>query len=238
MGAPRTDIVLEEGFTRDQLSRNQPRRRFVYLAVPDRRREGGNVRFARSIRGIDHHVQEIAVKSTTEVEVKTGRISPDDWEKDRNGDSALLRKVDGHWTVIEQSSWSYPAEKDPIYIWDGTSELAIVAAVTDSVTHKPIFGATITGIRAGHDTEPLTNEHPAKMPPPQKTSRGGRATLHAYFRAAGIHSGFSVFVGNSFLRVDALGYQPQEVRLSPLGRLDFAPKTKNCEVTVPIALTH
>jgi hypothetical protein len=130
------------------------------------------------------------------------------------------------------------AEKDSLYIWDGTSELAMVTDVTDSGTHRPIFGATVTAIRAGRDTKPLTSEHPATMPPPQKTSRGGRATLRAYFRSAGISSEFSVFVGDSFVRVDAPGYHSKDVRISPIMRLAFTPKTKHCVVTIPIALTH
>jgi hypothetical protein len=130
------------------------------------------------------------------------------------------------------------AEQKPIFIWDGTSELAIVAEVTDAITHKPIFGATVAAIRVGRDSEPLTNEHPRAMPPPQKTSRVGRATLVAYFRAAGAAGGFSVFVGDSFLRVGAPGYQSREVRVSPIVRLDFAPKIKHCKVHIPIALVH
>lgn len=198
------------------------------------------IRFVKTVRGIDHRVQEIEVKSHDQVEVKTGPLNPLEFKKDRHGDSLLLRKNGGQWTLVERSSWSFPATQDEggIYIWDGTSELAIVTDVTDSVTHRPIFGATVTAIRVGRDTEPLSDDHPATMPPPQKTSRGGRATLRAYFRAAGISSGFSVFVGDSFVRVDATGYQSKEVRIAPIVRLDFAPKTEHCEVTIPIALTH
>ena len=104
-------------------------------------------------------------------------------------------------------------------------------------THRPISGATVGAIRVGHDTKPLTKEHPTGMPPPKKTNRDGRARLVAYFRAAGNAEGFSVFVGDSFVRVDALGYQPKEVRISPIARLDSAPKTKHCEVAIPIMLT-
>jgi hypothetical protein len=135
-------------------------------------------------------------------------------------------------------SVSYPAEKGPIYIWDGTSELVIITQVTDSVMHRPISGATVKAIRVGHDTEPLTNEHPTAMPLPQKTGRDGRARLVAYFRAAGDAEGFYVFVGDSFLQLDAPGYQSKEVRISQTARLDFAPKTKHCQVTIPIALAH
>jgi hypothetical protein len=131
------------------------------------------------------------------------------------------------------------ARDGDIYIWDGTSELAVVARVTDSVTHKAISGATVRAVRVGgRNTEPLTNEHPSAMPPPQMTGRDGRARLVAYFRAAGDAEGFSVFVGDSFLQVDAPGYQPRKVRISPIVRLDFAPKTKHCEVTTPVVLTR
>ena len=125
-----------------------------------------------------------------------------------------------------------------IYIWDGTSELVMSAQVTDAATHKPIFGATVRAVRVGgRNTEPLTNEHPSAMPPPEKTGSDGRARLVAYFRAAGDAQGFCVFVGDSFLQVDAPGYQSTRVRLSPIVRLDFPPKTKQCEVTLPVALT-
>jgi hypothetical protein len=129
--------------------------------------------------------------------------------------------------------------KDAIFIWDGTSELVMAAQVSDSVTHRPISGATVEAVRVGgRNTEPLTNEHPTAMPPPKKTGRDGRVRLVAYFRAAGSADGFSVFVGDSFLRVGAPGYHPKKVRISPIVRLDFAPKTKHCEVTLPMALTH
>src|SRR4051812_12906785 len=81
-----------------------------------------------------------------------------------------------------------------IYIWDGTSELAMIAQVTDSTSQKPVAGATIRAVRVGgRNTEPLTKDHPAAMPAPQKTGTDGRATLVAYFRAAGDATGTSVF---------------------------------------------
>ena len=197
------------------------------------------IRFVKTIDRIDHRVQQIEVKSHDQVDVKTGPVNPLEFKKDRRGDTVLLRKNGAQWTVVERSSWSYPATQDEgIYIWDGTSELAIITDVTDSVTHRPIFGATVTVIRVGRNSEPLGEDHSATMPPPQKTSRGGRAQLVAYFRAAGDAEGFCVFVGDSFVRVEAPGYQSKEVRISPIVRLDFAPKTKHCEVTVPIALLH
>jgi hypothetical protein len=129
--------------------------------------------------------------------------------------------------------------KDAIFIWDGTSELAMIAHVTDSVTHKPISGATVEAVRVGgRNTEPLTDKHSAAMPLPQKTGRDGSARLVAYFRAAGDAEGFCVFVGDSFLHVDAPGYHPKKARISPIVRLDFARKTKHCEVTIPVALTR
>jgi len=128
---------------------------------------------------------------------------------------------------------------DIALIWDGTADLTMVAHVTDSVTHKSVSGATVRAVRVGgRNTEPLTDQHPSAMPPPQKTGRDGRARLVAYFRAAGDADGFSVFVGHSFLHVGAPGYRPQEARLSPIVRLDFPRKTKHCEVTIPVALTR
>ena len=131
------------------------------------------------------------------------------------------------------------AKDGSIHVWDGTSELAVVARVTDSVTHEAISGATVRAVRVGgRNTEPLTHQHPSAMPPAQKTSRDGRVKLVAHFRAAGDAAGFSVFVGDSFLQIDAAGYQPRRVRISPTVRLDFAPKTTHCEVSLPVALTH
>jgi len=125
-----------------------------------------------------------------------------------------------------------------IYIWDGTSELAMIAQVTDSRSQQPVSGATVRAVRVGgRNTEPLTHDHPAAMPPPQKTAADGRATLVAYFRAAGDATGTSVFVGDSFLKIDAHGYESKRVRISPIVRLDFAPKKKHHEVTLPVALT-
>lgn len=199
------------------------------------------VRFVKTVHGIDHRVQEIEVKSHYQVEVRTGRLNPLEFKKERHGDRLMLRKSDGQWTVVERSSWSYPAskDKDGIYIWDGTSELAMLARVTDALTHKPISGATVGVVRVGgRNTEPLTNAHPTAMPPPQKTGRDGRVRLVAYFRAAGTREGFCVFVGDSFLQIDAPKYQSQRVRISPIVRLDFAPNTKHCEVGIPVALTH
>jgi len=198
------------------------------------------IRFVKTVGGIDHRVQEIEVKSHDQVEVKTGPHNPLDFKKDRYGDTLLLRKNGGQWTLVKQSRWSYPATKDEgVYIWDGTSELVMAAHVTDSVTHKPISGATVEAVRVGgRKTEPLTPEHPSAMPPPQKTGRDGRVRLVAYFRASGSADGFSVFVGDSFLRVDEPGYYPKKVRISPIVRLDFAPKTKHSNVTIPVALTR
>ena len=96
----------------------------------------------------------------------------------------------------------------------------------------------MSAVRAGRDTEPLTDEKPTAMPPPNKTSRAGGASIRGYFRAAGDHSGFSVFVGDSFLRVHASGYQSKEVQISAIGRLDFARGTKQCEVIIPVALAR
>jgi hypothetical protein len=127
--------------------------------------------------------------------------------------------------------------KGAIYIPDGTAKLVIVADVIDAVTRKPIPGATITAIRAGRGTTLLSTDSTA-MPPPQRTNRRGRALLHANFRSAGDPSGYSVFVARSFLRVQAPGFRSTDVRISPLGRLDFAPKTKQSRVTITVALVH
>ena len=140
--------------------------------------------------------------------------------------------------LMALSSVAWAKDSD-IYIWDGTSELAMLVRVTDAMTHKPISGAIVRAVRVGgRNTEPLTHEHPTAMPKPQKTGRDGSARLVGYFPAAGDAEGFCIFVGDSFLQIDAPGYQSRRVRISPIVRLDFAPKTGHCEVTIPVALTH
>src|SRR5437868_12205977 len=91
-----------------------------------------------------------------------------------------------------------------IYVADGTANVTLVAQVTDAQTRKPVPGAMVTAIRAGRGTTLLASDSKA-MPPPEKTDRRGRAMLRAHFRAAGDPSGRSVFVAQSFLRVQAPG---------------------------------
>ena len=124
-----------------------------------------------------------------------------------------------------------------IFIADGTADLTVVAKVTDSRTRTPITGATVTAVRAGSGTILLATDSTA-MPPPKQSDRGGRAVLHANFRLAADSSGPSIFVAQSFLRVQAPGFHPRDARISGRGRLDFPPKTKHPEVTVPVSLVH
>jgi hypothetical protein len=127
--------------------------------------------------------------------------------------------------------------KGAIFIADGTANLEVVAKVTDAATRKPVFAATVSAIRAGRGTTLLASDSTA-MPPPEITDRNGRAVLHANFRLAADSSGSCVFVARSFLRVRALGYRPSDVRISAIGRLDFARKTKHPAVTIPVTLVH
>jgi hypothetical protein len=136
-------------------------------------------------------------------------------------------------------SQSYSADplKGSIYIADGTANLKVVAKVTDAATHKPVAGATVTAVRSGRGTTLLLSDSTA-MPPPVKTDRHGHATLHANFRWAGVSSRSSVFVARSFLRVQAPTFHSIDAPISAIGRLDFAPKAKHYQVTIPIALAH
>jgi hypothetical protein len=127
--------------------------------------------------------------------------------------------------------------KGAIFIADGTTNLGIVARVIDARTRKPVPDATVTAIRAGRGTKLLASDPPA-MPPPQKTDRRGRAVLRARFRMAADSSGSSVFVAQSFLRIQAPGFRSTDARISAVGRLDFARKTKHPEVRIPVALVH
>ena len=124
-----------------------------------------------------------------------------------------------------------------IFIADGTANLALVARVSDARTRAPLSGATVTAIRAGRGTTLLASDATA-MPPPQKTDRRGRAVLHARFRMAADSTGSSVFVAQSYLRIQAPGFRSTDVRISTIGRLDFARKTKHPAVTIPVALVH
>jgi hypothetical protein len=141
--------------------------------------------------------------------------------------------------VLLTQSQFYAADpfEGAAYIADGTANLAVVATVTDAATHKPVPGASVTAIRAGRGTTLLASDSTA-MPPPVKTDARGNAVLHANFRWAGDSTGSCVFVVRSFLRVQAPGYRSTDVRISRLGRLDFAHETKHYEVSVPIALVH
>jgi hypothetical protein len=124
-----------------------------------------------------------------------------------------------------------------IFIADGTATLAVRAKVIDARTRKPVVGATVTAIRAGRGTTLLASDSTA-MPPPQKTDGRGRAVLHARFRMAASSDGSSVFVAQSFLRIQAPGFRSTDARISAIGRLDFPPKTKHPEATIPVSLVH
>jgi hypothetical protein len=140
--------------------------------------------------------------------------------------------------VAHSKSYSWEIPKGAAYIADGTANLEVVARVIDAATHKPVVGATVTEIRSGRGTLPFSDDDSAAMPPPTKTDVRGRAVLRANFRWAGVESGSSVFVARSFLRVRAAGFRSIQVRISAIGRLDFAPRTKHYRVTIPIALMH
>jgi hypothetical protein len=124
-----------------------------------------------------------------------------------------------------------------IYIADGTANLALIPKVIDGRTRKPVSGAKVTAIRAGRGSTLLASDSTA-MPLPQQTDRRGHAVLRAHFRSAGDPSGYSIFVAQSFLRVQAPGFRSTDIRISAIGRLDFARKTKHPEVTIPVALLH
>jgi hypothetical protein len=129
------------------------------------------------------------------------------------------------------------AVEGEIYIADGNSVLSVLANVTDAATHKPVVGATLTAIRAGRGTTLLPTDSTA-MPPPAATNARGHALLHANFRWAGSQAGSSVFVEQSFLRVQAPGFRSTDVPISAIGRLDYPPKTMQPRVTVSVALVH
>jgi hypothetical protein len=69
------------------------------------------VRFIATIKGINHHVQEIHFDSATKVEVTTGRRPY--WDgvlpgalPDR-GDKLQIQKTDGKWRVLAKSKWTF-----------------------------------------------------------------------------------------------------------------------------------
>ena len=124
-----------------------------------------------------------------------------------------------------------------IFISDGTANLEIVAKVTETATHRPVVGATVTAVRSGRGTTLLASDSTA-MPPPVLTDARGRAVLRANFRSAADPSGASVFVARSFLRVQAPGFRSADVPIAAAGRLDFPLKAKRDRVLVPIALAR
>jgi hypothetical protein len=139
--------------------------------------------------------------------------------------------------LAAQSAWSADPLEGAIFIADGTANLVLVARVHDARTRKPVFGATVTAVRAGRGTTLLATDSTA-MPPPRRTDPRGRIVLQARFRLAGDSSGYSVFVAQSFLRVQAPGFRSADVRISAIGRLDFARKSKHPEVMIPVGLVH
>jgi hypothetical protein len=125
--------------------------------------------------------------------------------------------------------------KGGIFIWDGSAPLTLLVQVTDKVSGKPISGATVSVVRDRRVKRGPSGRAYGK-PGPVRTNSGGRATIRASFPAAGTASGFSVFICDSYVTVQAFGHAPARARISLLDRLDFAPRTKDCKVPLRLAL--
>lgn len=62
------------------------------------------VQFIKTVRGIDHYVQEVDATSPPNVVVHTGRY------RDGNGDLLYIRKHNGHWSIIKRAKWKLVVE--------------------------------------------------------------------------------------------------------------------------------
>jgi hypothetical protein len=62
------------------------------------------VQFIRTVRGIDHHVQEVDATSPAQVIVHTGRY------RDGGGDLLYIRKQNGHWSIVKRAKWKLVVE--------------------------------------------------------------------------------------------------------------------------------
>jgi hypothetical protein len=62
------------------------------------------VRFIKTVRGIDHHVQEINATSPPEVVVHTGRY------RNGSGDLLHIQEHNGHWSIIKRAKWTLVVE--------------------------------------------------------------------------------------------------------------------------------
>jgi len=124
---------------------------------------------------------------------------------------------------------------DAIFIWHGNAELMLHATVVDSATQKPIAKAKVTAFRDRRVARGA-NGRSYKPVSPRATDRRGRATLKGDFPAKGAATGFCVFVLDSYVAADAPGYASTRSRISPIYRLDFPRKTKDCVVSIRLAL--
>ncbi len=136
--------------------------------------------------------------------------------------------------LIAEIKGSVPGP-DAIFIWDGSAELILRVSVVDAATQKPIAAAKATAVRDRRVANgPDRRAYQALAP--RATDWRGRATLKGRFPAAGNATGFSVFVVDSYVAVGAPGYVSTRARISSIYRLDFARKTKDCEVPIRIAM--
>lgn len=128
-----------------------------------------------------------------------------------------------------------PRSKDAIFIWDGNAELIILIHLTDEISGKPISGATISAVR-DRRVKRGPNGRAYQTPRSERTDSGGHAIIRASFPAAGDASGLSVFVCDSYVTIKAPGYAATRARLSPIYRLDFPRKAKDCKVPLHLTL--
>lgn len=127
------------------------------------------------------------------------------------------------------------SSQDGIYIWDGDAQLILLIHVIDEASQKPISGATVSVVR-DHRVKRGPNGRSYATPRLERTDSHGRANIRASFPAAGDATGLSVFVCDSYVTIKAPGHVSARARISPINRLDFPRKTKDCKVPLNLTL--
>jgi hypothetical protein len=126
------------------------------------------------------------------------------------------------------------SSQDGIFIWDGNAQLILLVHVVDEAKQKPISGATVSVVR-DQRVKRGPSGRSYETPRSERTDNRGYVSIRASFPAAGDATGLSVFVCDSYVTIKAPGHVSERARISPINRLDFPRKTKDCKV--PLRLT-
>jgi len=122
-----------------------------------------------------------------------------------------------------------------ISIWDGNAQLVLLVSLRDEVSRNPISLAAVSVVR-DRRVKRGPNSRAYETPGSERTDSDGRAIIRVNFPAAGNATGLSVFVCDSYVTIKAPGYAPVRARISPIYRLDFPRRTKECKVPLNLTL--